>query len=70
MPTVRANITYAYREFERDHGVSARRIAKRVALMLLIALLLEVFVFNINFYTSSGYNSVNVNDRLELREPS
>lgn len=70
MPTVRANIAYAYREFERDHGASARRIAKRVALMLLIALLLEVFVFNINFYASSGYNSVNVNDRLELREPS
>lgn len=70
MPTVRANIAYAYREFERDHGASARRIAKRVALMLLIALVLEVFVFNINFYASSGYNSVNVNDRLELREPS
>ena len=68
MPTVRANIAYAYREFERDHGASARRIAKRVALMLLIALVLEVFVFNINFYASSGYNSVNVNDRLELRE--
>ena len=70
MPTVRANIAYAYREFERDHGASARRIAKRVALMLLIALVLEVFVFNINFYASSGYNSVNVNDLLELREPS
>lgn len=70
MPTVRANIAYAYREFERDHGASAKRIVKRVALMLLIALLLETFLFNINYYATSDYNSVNVNDRLELREPS
>ena len=70
MPTVRANIAYACRAFERDHGASARRIGKRVLLMLLIALVLETFVFNINYYISSGYNSVNVNDRLELREPS
>ena len=70
MPTVRANIAYAYREFERDRGASARRISKRVALMLVIALLLEVFVFNVNFFVSSGYHPVNVNDQLELREPS
>lgn len=37
--------------------------------MLLIALLLEVFVFNFNYFATRGYNSVNLNDQLELREP-
>ena len=53
----------------RNHGASAKRISKRVLLMVLIALLLEVFVFNFNFFATRGYNSVNMNDQLELREP-
>ena len=69
MPTVRSNIQYASRRFMRDHGASAKRISKRVLLMVLIALLLEVFVFNFNYFATRGYNSINMNDQLELREP-
>lgn len=70
MPTVRSNIAYLYRTFSRDYGASAKRIGKRVVLMVLIALLLEVFVFNFNYFATKDYNSINMNDSLELREAS
>ena len=70
MPTVRENLTYAYRDFARDHGVAAKRIAKRVLLMVLVAFLLETFVFNYNYFASRNYNSISMNEQLGLREVS
>ena len=45
-------------------------IAKVAAVIIAIALFLEVFVFNINFYKSLGYNSIDLSDSLELQESS
>ena len=45
-------------------------IAKVAAVIIVIALFLEVFVFNINFYKSLGYNSIDLSDSLELQETS
>ena len=45
-------------------------IAKVAAAIIAIALFLEVFVFNINFYKSLGYNSIDLSDSLELQESS
>lgn len=70
MPTVRDNFSYAYRVFMRYHGASAKRICKLVALMVLIALLLEVFVFNINFFATRSLHPINMNEQLELRQPT
>lgn len=69
MPTLRSNIAYVYRDFDRAHGASARRIVKRVVLMILVALFLEVFVFNFNYFATRDYNSINLNSQLDLREP-
>ena len=68
MPTVRQNITYAYTRFMQAHRATVRHMVKSVIGILAIALLLETFVFNINFFTSAGYNTISLNDRLGLRE--
>ena len=43
------------------------KVARAVAIIALIALALEVFVFNINFFTSSGYRTINLDDRIQLQ---
>ena len=43
-------------------------IAKVAAAIVAVALFLEVFVFNINFYKSLGYNSIDLSDALTLQE--
>lgn len=70
MPTVRSNISYAYGKFMRSHRAAVRHIVKSAMAILAVALLLETFLFNVNFYTSAGYNTVSLNDKLDLRETS
>lgn len=68
MPTVRQNIVYAYRGFMRSHGASVRHVAKVVLAVAAIALLLETFVFNFNYFATAGYKTISLNDRLNLQE--
>ena len=68
MPTVRTNISYAYAGFMRRHGALAGRLLKRCAFILVVALLLEVFVFNFVFFATSGYNTIDLSDQLDLRQ--
>lgn len=46
------------------------RLLRGAAVIALIALLLEVFLFNINFFRTMGYEEVDLSDRLELTEDS
>lgn len=50
----------------RKHGAVVRHFAKSIGIIILIALALEVFLFNINFFTSAGYNTINLDDKLQL----
>lgn len=68
MPTVRQNISYAYTGFMRAHRPAVRHLAKSILTILAVALLLETFLFNLNFFTSAGYNSISLNDKLNLQE--
>ena len=68
MPTVRQNISYAYTGFMRAHRPAVRHLAKSILAILAVALLLETFLFNLNFFTSAGYNSISLNDKLNLQE--
>ena len=68
MPTVRANISYAYDRFMFEHRAAVRRVAKAVVGIIALALILEVFVFNFNFFASAGYNTINLNSKLHLQE--
>ena len=68
MPTVRQNISYAYTGFMRAHRPAVRHLAKSILAILAVALLLETFLFNLNYFTSAGYNSISLNDKLNLKE--
>ena len=62
MPTVRQNIAYAY------NGFMSRHLIKSALAIVLISLLLETFLFNINYFTSANYNTISLNDKLTLQE--
>ncbi|RNL41343.1 cytochrome C oxidase Cbb3 [Paraeggerthella hongkongensis] len=68
MPTVRSNIAYAYGTFMRSHRATVLHIAKSAFAILAIAFLLETFLFNVNYFTSANYNTISLNDKLQLRE--
>ena len=67
MPTVRENIAYTFEHFMLVYRGTLLKVARAVAIIALIALALEVFVFNINFFTSSGYRTINLDDRIQLQ---
>ena len=54
MPTVRQNISYAYTGFMRAHRPAVRHLAKSILAILAVALLLETFLFNLNYFTSAA----------------
>ncbi len=68
MPTVRQNISYAYTGFMRAHRPAVRHLAKSILAILAVAFLLETLLFNLNYFTSAGYNSISLNDKLNLQE--
>ncbi len=68
MPTVRQNITYAYRSFMQTHKATVVHMVKSVLAIFAIAFLLETCLFNMNYFMSAGYNTVSLNDKLGLAE--
>lgn len=70
MPTVRQNISYVTERYAKPYRAQLLRAAKAAGIIVLIALLLEVFVFNFNYFASAGYKTINLNSKLELAETS
>ncbi len=66
MPTLRQNISYGVLDFKRRYGASVLHVAKRIAALVLVALMLETFVFNINYFRTAGYHTTNLDNRLTL----
>jgi hypothetical protein len=66
MPTVRENISYSFEQFLLVYRVALIKVARAIAIIFVVALLLEVFVFNINYFTSSGYQTINLSSRINL----
>ena len=50
MPTVRENTAYTFEHFMLVYRGTLLKVARAVAIIALIALALEVFVFNINYF--------------------
>ncbi len=68
MPTVKQNIQYFCADYIRPHRKLIAHVV-RVALVIIgIALALEVFLFNMNYFRSLNYNTINLNDKLELQQ--
>ena len=68
MPTVRENIAYTFEHFMLIYRGSLARVARAVAVLVAVALMLEVFVFNMNYFATAGYHTINLTDRLKLAQ--
>ena len=68
MLTALQNIRYRYDDFMRAHGAGVAHTVRRALIIVLVALLLEVFLFNINFFRTLGYTEVSLNDQLTLAQ--
>ncbi len=65
---VGGNIIDHVRELLSLHDGAMKRALIGAFAMFVIAALLEVFLFNINYFLTLGYEEVNLNDQLELAE--
>lgn len=70
MPTLPENIRYCLVRFCKANEAAIRHIGRCVAIIVGLALLLETFVFNFNFYASAGLDTINLRNRIDLREGS
>jgi len=62
------NIFGQLRELMRAHGGAVKRALIGAAVLLVVAALLEVFLFNMNYFLTMGYDEVYMYDELELVE--
>ena len=49
-----------------DHREDIKRIGLRMLILVAVALVLEVFVFNMNAFRSASYNPVNISHLRQL----
>ncbi len=68
MPTLLENIIYHGRSFFKAHEGTIRHMARLIALIFACALALEVFVFNINYFTTAGLNTIDLKNKIDLHE--
>lgn len=66
MPTIWENICYFFKRVIVPHAAVIKHFAKWVAILLGIALVLEVFVFNFNYFASAGYKPINLKGKIDL----
>ena len=70
MPTFFTDIAYAFSHFMRLHKSGFVRSVRAVCRLLVVAVLLEVFVFNFNYFRTMGYSEVNLAGQLQLQQNS
>lgn len=66
MSSIRANIARIYEALGCPCKAAMCRVAKSLLFLVLLAALFEVFLFNINYFATFGYESVSLNNRLSL----
>lgn len=68
MPTVRKNLSYLYVDHVRPYRAAIKHVAKALVGILAVAVLLETFVFNINYFRSANYDTIDLSGKLELHQ--
>lgn len=51
-----------------NHEQAVRHVVKSILAIVAVAFLLETFLFNMNYFLTSGYNTISLNDKLTLQE--
>ncbi|BDE96812.1 cytochrome C oxidase Cbb3 [Raoultibacter timonensis] len=68
MPTLWEKIRRIVGDYARANKAALKHVARCVAVIVLLATALEVFVFNINYFTSAGYNTIDLTSKLDLQQ--
>lgn len=68
MPSIWENIREFIQGFVGRHRATLRSVFRCFFVVMILALLLETFVFNFNYFVSSSYNTVRLDSRLNLQE--
>ncbi len=68
MPTFRENIAYFLRKYVYPQRAKIAHIAKALVLLCALSLALEVFIFNFNYFASSGLDTINLEKRITLKK--
>ncbi len=66
MPSVRENIAYVEKRYLRRNASGIKHYVKVFLVLLAVALALECFVFNLNFFKSLGYKEKSLMNKIEL----
>lgn len=68
MPTLWEKIRRIVGDYARANKAALKHVARCVVVIVLLATALEVFVFNINYFTSAGYNTIDLTSKLDLQQ--
>ncbi|WP_303203880.1 cytochrome C oxidase Cbb3 [Raoultibacter timonensis] len=68
MPTLWEKIRRIVGDYARANKAALKHVARCVAVIVLLATALEVFVFNINYFTSAGYNTIDLTSKLDFQQ--
>lgn len=68
MPTLWEKIRRIVGDYARANKAALKHVARCVAVIVFLATALEVFVFNINYFTSAGYNTIDLTSKLDLQQ--
>ena len=63
---MKQNISYWHQQLMLKHGATVKHVLKNAVLLILVALVLETFVFNFNYFRTAGYHTTNLDNRLAL----
>ena len=66
MPTLRENTAYWADRIWRKHQGAIKHLTKCVLLLFAIALILEAFVFNYNYFATRDYQPINLKYKIGL----
>lgn len=66
MPRLRKHIQYSLHDLRIYRGGMIKHVLKSTLVLVLLALLLETFLFNINYFRTCGYHTTNLDNRLTL----
>lgn len=64
MPTVRENTAYWFHRISFKYGGAIKHIAKCVLALFAVAVLLETFVFNCNYWATRDYQPINLKYKI------
>lgn len=68
MPTVLQNIAYFIKRYIVPKRAIFEHLGKSMVVLIALALALEAFVFNLNYFASASYDTIDLKNKIHLRQ--